>query len=124
MLLQFKKNHKKSCHFKSQYAFAIVRLTASIMNFRYRAEKDQSRVLDMNPSLVRMAYERALLIKQFDRLDTDQAKYQEFIAEYFDKILDFRKERDWQTVPLETCQEFLKFPKVISLSKDSKTDKK
>ena len=32
----------------------------------------------------------------------------------FNRILDYRQERNWKTVPVDQCQEFLKFPKVIN----------
>lgn len=94
--------------------FAIVRLATAIINYRYQAEIDQSRPMDMDSHLVRKSYERAYNMKQFERIDTDQQRYQVFIESFFNRILDYRQERDWQTVPIDRCQEFLQFPKVIN----------
>ena len=78
------------------------------------ATTDQSRIIDMNSHLVRRSYERALLFKVFERTDTDQPQYQEFIGEFFDQILDFRQKDIWIQVPKENSQEFLKFPKIVN----------
>ena len=68
----------------------------------------------MDDHLVRRAYQRALLMKQFEREDHDPRRYQEFIESFFDKILDYRQERDWEPVLADNCQEYLKFPKVLN----------
>lgn len=78
------------------------------------ATTDQSRIVDMNPHLVRRGYERALCMKVFERTDTDGRKYQEFISKFFDKILDFKQKKIWIKVPKENSQEFLKFPKIVN----------
>ena len=75
---------------------------------------DQSRVMDMNTHLVKRSYERALLMKVFERTDFDQEQYQEFIGEFFEQILDFRQKDIWIQVPKENSQEFLKFPKIVN----------
>lgn len=102
----------KNCHFQSGLVYAIVRLATAIINFRFKSSVDQSRVMDMTPHLVRRSYQRALLMKQFERSDTDQERYQSFIESFFSRILDYRQERDWKPVPVN--QDFLKFPKVIN----------
>lgn len=78
------------------------------------ATTDQSRIIDMNPHLVRRGYERALCMKIFERMDTDGRQYQEFIGEFFEKILDFKQKRIWIKVPKENSREFLKFPKIVN----------
>ena len=70
--------------------------------------------MDMDVHLVRRSDLRARLMKQFERNDTDQERYQSFIESFFNRILDYRQERNWKKVPVDQCQEFLKFPKVIN----------
>ena len=78
------------------------------------AEEDQSRIVDMNPHLVRRGFERALMMKIFDRMDTDGREYNDFIGQFFEKILDFKQKRIWIKVPKENSQEFLQFPKIVN----------
>ena len=78
------------------------------------ATTDQSRIIDMNPHLVRRGYERALCMKIFERMDTDGTNYQEFISEFFDQILDFKQKKIWIAVPKEKSREFLKFPSIVN----------
>ena len=61
-------------NFNSGYVFACDQLAAAIINYQYKVEKDQSRVLDMNAHLIRRAYQRAYLMKQFEREDLDDIK--------------------------------------------------
>ena len=104
----------QTCHFQSGLVYAILRLATAIINFRFKSTTDRSRVMDMDVHLVRRSYLRARLMKQFERNDTDQERYQSFIESFFNRILDYRQERNWKTVPVDQCQEFLKFPKVIN----------
>lgn len=102
------------CYFYSGYVYATVRLATAIINYRFKSRTDTSRVMNMDAHLVRRCYERALLMKQFSRTDTDQQKYQHFIESFFNRILAYRNERSWKLVPIDQCQDFLKFPKVIN----------
>ena len=112
----------KVCHFNSGYVFSCVRLAAAIINYQFKAETDQSRVLDMDVHLIRRAYERALLMKRFTREDHNPRQYQEFIEAFFNKILDYRQERNWKVVPVDNCQEYLKFPKVLNTQTANTSD--
>lgn len=94
--------------------FDILRLAVAIINYRYLAETDQSRVTDMTSHLIKRSYDRALNMKLFERNNEDEHRYQSFIEEFFNRILDYRQERDWKTVPKDQCQEFLKFPKIVN----------
>ena len=78
------------------------------------AEEDQSRDVDMNPHLVRRGYERALMMKLFQRTDTDGREYNDFIGKFFEKILDFKQKKIWTKVPKENSQEFLQFPTIVN----------
>ena len=60
----------------------------------------------MGAHLIRRAYQRAYSMKQFEREDLDSRRYQEFIEKFL--------ERDWKIVPVDSCQEYLKFPKVLN----------
>ena len=99
---------------QSGYVFAAFRVICAILNYRFMADTDQSRIVDMNTHLVRRSYERALLMKVFERTDYDQRQYQEFIGKFFEKILDFKQKKIWIHIPKENSRQFLKFPKIVN----------
>lgn len=108
------RSHQKTLFDDSGYVYATVRLATAIINYRFKSRTDTSTVMDMDAHLVRRSYERTLLMKQFSRTDTDQQRYQNFIESFLNRILDYRKEQSWKPVPIDQCQDFLKFPKVIN----------
>ena len=68
----------------------------------------------MNAHLVRRSLERAINMKLFERDDMDHYKYQKFIESFFSRILDYRQETNWEKVPIDKCQSYLKFPTAVN----------
>lgn len=93
----------------------MVRLAAAIHNYRFLADTNRSRPMDMSPINAKLSLQRALLFKNFIQADENEVNH--FLKSHFDSILDFRKKSEWKLVPVENCRTFLEFPYVIHTGK-------
>ena len=92
-----------------------LRVVCAIQNYKFLADTDRSRPMDMSPINAKLSLQRALCFKNF--VQKPEKEFDNFLKTHFDSILDFRKKTHWKMVPVDNCREYLDFPPVIHTGK-------
>ena len=102
-------------YFIFQFCDGCVRVVCAIQNYKFLADTDRSRPMDMSPINAKLSLQRALCFKNF--VQKPEKEFDNFLKTHFDSILDFRKKTHWKLVPVDNCREYLDFPPVIHTGK-------
>ena len=102
-------------YFILQFCDGCVRVVCAIQNYKFLADTDRSRPMDMSPINAKLSLQRGLCFKNF--VQKPAKEFDNFLKTHFDSILDFRKKNHWKLVSVGNCREYLDFPPVIHTGK-------